>query len=156
MNKWTWLCLPVLFSLDRASKIWADRVLRFEPGGTKTLIPGVLRLRFAENDGAAFSLFAGNRYLLIGMTSFIMLILLLYLIFGKHKSAFAPIPLMLVLAGGLGNLYDRALYGKVIDYFDFEFVRFAIFNLADVFVCVGAGLFVVALLFAERKVVKSE
>lgn len=145
---WVWALLPVLFALDRAAKIWADGVLRACPGGAMPLIPGLIRFRLAENQGAAFSLFAGNRWLLLGVTSLIMLAVLLFMLFGRG-GALVNVALTMVLAGGLGNLYDRFVQGFVIDYLEFLFVRFAIFNLADVFVCVGAVLAAVALYRAE-------
>lgn len=146
---WVFALLPVLFALDRASKIWAEGALRASPGGMMPLIPGVIRLRLAENEGAAFSLFAGNRWLLLGVTSLIMLAVLLFIVFGRG-GALADVSLTMVLAGGLGNLYDRFAQGFVIDYLEFLFVRFAIFNLADVFVCVGAVMAAIALYRAER------
>ena len=53
--------------------------------------------------------------------------------------------------GGLGNLYDRLVYGSVIDFIDPIFVRFAVFNPADAFICVGAALAFVALLRDEHR-----
>ncbi len=146
--------VPALFALDRASKIWAHNDLRLRPGGVMELIPRVFRLRYVENDGAAFSLFSGNPWLLIGMTSMIMLAVLCYMLFSKKASRFALCSLALVLAGGLGNLYDRIAYQKVIDYAELLFIRFAIFNLADVFVCGGAILGAIALFLMDRKEVK--
>lgn len=145
---WIWALLPILFALDRGVKVWADATLRAQPGGIMRLIPGVIRLRLAENEGAAFSLFAGNRYLLLGVTSVIMLCVLLFILFGKGGTL-VNASLMMVLAGGLGNLYDRFAQGYVIDYLELLFVRFAIFNLADIFVCVGAVMAALLMYRAE-------
>ena len=57
--------------------------------------------------------------------------------------------LWLIAGGGLGNLWDRLAYGFVIDFIRLDFVRFAVFNPADVFVCVGAGLVVLSVILAE-------
>ena len=57
--------------------------------------------------------------------------------------------LWLIAGGGLGNLWDRLAYGFVIDFIRLDFVRFAVFNPADVFVCVGAGLVVLSVSLAE-------
>ena len=54
--------------------------------------------------------------------------------------------LSMVLAGGVGNLSDRVARGYVVDYIELQFMRFAIFNAADVFITVGAALLFVALL----------
>ena len=58
---------------------------------------------------------------------------------------------MLVLAGAAGNLIDRCLYGYVVDMFEVQFMRFAIFNVADIFVVVGGILFCVYYLFLHDK-----
>lgn len=150
MKKRWLLLVPILFLLDRAAKIWAGRDLVNRPGGYMELIPGVVRLRYVENDGAAFSLFAGNSLLLIGLTGLIMLGILLYLLLVKKPDKLTWISLCIVLGGGLGNLYDRIVYGKVIDYIEPVFVRFAVFNLADVFVVCGAILAAVALIWADK------
>ena len=54
--------------------------------------------------------------------------------------------LLLVLAGGIGNLIDRALNGVVVDYINLLFMRFAVFNFADICVCVGVGLLILDVL----------
>ncbi len=58
----------------------------------------------------------------------------------------APAALILLAAGAMGNLYDRFVYGSVTDYLEFLFMRFPIFNLADVMVDVGALLMVICVL----------
>lgn len=151
MRKWMMLWVPILFLMDRAAKIWAYNVLRPMPGGAMELIPGVIRLRYAENTGAAFSLFSGNPWVLAGITSVLMIGILLYILLSKQATPFMRMSLMVVLAGGLGNLYDRFVYGMVIDYLEPLFVHFAIFNLADVFVTVGMVLFVISAFMPDRK-----
>ena len=58
---------------------------------------------------------------------------------------------MLIIAGGLGNFVDRALNGVVVDFFAATFMNFAVFNVADIFVCVGVGLMVLSLLLEEYR-----
>lgn len=138
MKKIWLLWIPALFLLDRAAKIWAYNVLSKLPGGAIDVLPGVVRLHYMENTGAAFSIFSGNALLLVGLTGAMMLGILIYLLINKRGSAIVNASLVLVLAGGVGNLYDRAVYGKVIDYVEPLFINFAVFNLADVFVVCGA------------------
>ena len=57
----------------------------------------------------------------------------------------------MIAAGGVSNLFDRLTYGFVVDFIEFDFVNFAIFNVSDVFICVGAGLLFMALWLEERK-----
>jgi len=59
--------------------------------------------------------------------------------------------LWLVLAGGLSNLYDRLRYGFVIDFLEFDFVRFPVFNMADVSILAGCALCVLAVTRADRR-----
>ena len=54
------------------------------------------------------------------------------------------------MGGGLGNLYDRLIYGAVIDFIEVTFVRFAVFNVADICICVGAALAMIAMLMEEK------
>ena len=63
--------------------------------------------------------------------------------------------LWLIAGGGLGNLYDRLAYGRVIDFLEPAFVRFAVFNVADVCVCVGAALAMLSVVLGELRGRKS-
>jgi signal peptidase II len=57
--------------------------------------------------------------------------------------------LVLVLGGGIGNLIDRVLNGEVVDYINLLFMRFAVFNFADICVCVGVALWVLVIFLDE-------
>ena len=57
--------------------------------------------------------------------------------------------LLLILAGGIGNLIDRVLNGEVVDYINLLFMQFAVFNFADICVCVGVGLWVLVIFLEE-------
>ena len=134
--------------LDQIVKWWARDVLQSMPGGTTSLIPGVMRLRYAENTGAAFSMWAGHTWLL-GVLSAVLsafIILLLYH-FRNVKSNLLRISLCFIAGGALGNVIDRFTLGYVVDMLEFETVRFAVFNVADSFVCVGAVMFCFYILF---------
>ena len=58
---------------------------------------------------------------------------------------------VLVLGGGIGNLIDRIAEGRVVDYINLLFMRFAVFNFADICVCVGMGLWILAIILEERR-----
>ena len=58
---------------------------------------------------------------------------------------------VLVLGGGIGNLIDRIAAGKVVDYINLLFMNFAVFNFADICVCVGMGLWVLSVILEERR-----
>lgn len=141
-----WLLLPVI-ALDRVTKRAAAAALA--PGGVKTALPGLLSWAYTENRGAAFSLFSGRSLLLILLTLALIAGLLIYLL--RHEDNPAPerAGLWLVAGGGLGNLWDRLVYGCVIDFIRLDFVNFAVFNVADVFVCAGALLVALSALKSE-------
>ncbi|MBE6936238.1 MAG: signal peptidase II [Ruminococcaceae bacterium] len=127
--------------LDQVTKVWALNTLK--TGGDITVIPGVFYLSYATNNGAAWSMFAGQRALLL-LVSAGALILMLWLLKKNYiDTNLGRFSIYMVMGGAFGNLIDRALRtdGRVIDLFDFRLIHFPIFNVADVFICVGGGLF---------------
>ena len=127
----------ILVVIDQLIKHWATAALL--PVGNMDVLPGIVELRYCLNDGMAFSMLAGKQDLLIGMTS-VMLLVILIMLFVRKMPLAERISWTLVLGGGVGNLIDRVLNGVVVDYINVRFVRLAIFNLADICVCVGVGL----------------
>ena len=134
--------------VDQFLKFWTVSNVALNTG-IRPLIPGVLHITYIKNFGAVFGIMSG-----FGALRWILLILLLaftaLMVFafikGYFRTGFVKVSGALLLAGLLGNGIDRAIYGYVPDIFEFEFMNFAIFNLADVLVLVGGILFVVAIL----------
>lgn len=144
MGHIAWLGVSVaLLLLDQISKYWAVQVLG--SGGEIAFLPGILGLRYAENTGAAFSAFSGANAMLSIVSAAVCVIILVALLRNRSQSKIMQLGLSAVLAGGLGNLIDRAARGYVVDFLEIQFMRFAIFNVADVCVTVGAGLIILAL-----------
>ena len=130
---------------DRVTKVLAKRrVLR------GTLIPGVVGFRNARNSGMAFSMLSGHFWLLTVFTALLIAGILVYLLSRPGESPLLRAGLWLIAGGGLGNLYDRVTMGSVIDFIELDFVRFAIFNVADVCICVGAALVLLSAWRNER------
>lgn len=102
------------------------------------------------NTGGAWSIFSGNVPILI-IVSLICLGIVVYTII-KSKSNFYKYSSALFIGGLLGNLCDRILYGKVIDFLDFVILGydFPVFNVADCFICVGVGLMMIAMIREEK------
>ena len=120
--------------------------LRLALGGQIQLVPGVVHLIYVENTGAAFSILPGMRWVLIGLP--VVAILLLIFVLIKFKmNALGRFALAAVLGGAAGNLIDRIALGHVVDMFELEFMQFAIFNIADCFITVGAVLFLIYIIF---------
>ena len=103
-----------------------------------TIIEKVLYLNYAENTGVAFSMFADNRWILVGVTSLMLIAVLAFFLSGKMTGKLEVFSLSLLLAGGVGNLIDRISLGYVIDYIEVLFVDFYIFNFADCLVTCAA------------------
>ncbi|HPD03170.1 MAG TPA: signal peptidase II, partial [Clostridia bacterium] len=77
--------------------------------------------------------------------------LLVYLVVARKEKKYIRLPLVVILAGGIGNLVDRIKFGYVRDFFNFQFIDFAIFNVADTCITVGAVLLILSLAVAVVK-----
>ena len=139
------LAAAALIGIDQAIKLWATNVL--QPIGAMPLIPHVVELRFVLNPGMAFSLLSGKQLFLIIATSIALIFVAYGLFFRSRGKRLQQAALVLVLGGGIGNLIDRIATGVVVDYINVLFMNFAIFNFADICVCVGVGLLMVWVLF---------
>ena len=117
-------------------------------------LPGFLRLYYTENTGAAFSMLSGHRwvFLLFSLIAMGVIVWLLFKYYRRHP--LLAVSLASVLGGGIGNLIDRTLQGSVVDFLDFQFVNFAVFNVADIFVTCGSVALAVYIIFVEPRVEK--
>ena len=143
-----WLVLPGIL-LDRITKRVAAAALA--PHGVKSAISGVLSWVYTENRGAAFSILSGRSILLVLLTIGLIAALLIYLLRHPENPVLERTGIWCIIAGGLGNLWDRLAYGCVIDFIRLDFVNFAIFNVADIFVCLGAAMVVLSVLLLEGR-----
>lgn len=139
--------VAALIGIDQLIKLWAVQVL--QPVGAMPLIPRVVELRFVLNPGMAFSLLSGKQLFLIIATSAALLAVAYGLFFRSRGKRLQQAALVLVLGGGIGNLIDRVLNGEVVDYINLLFMQFAVFNFADICVCVGVGLWVLVIFLEE-------
>ena len=138
----------VLIAIDQIVKNWAEEVLT---KGEIAVIEDVLYFKYAENTGVAFSMFSDNRWMLKGITSVMLVVVLAFFLSGKVTDKLEQFSLALILAGGVGNLIDRISLGYVIDFIDVRIINFAIFNIADICICVGAFLLCVAVYISDKK-----
>lgn len=143
------VCAAVLIGVDQMIKAWATAVL--EPAVSMPLIPHIIELRYLLNRGAAFSMLDGKQKLLLVVTGVALCAVAWYLFVRCRKPAmrWVRVALVLILAGGIGNFIDRALNGQVVDYLNFLFIRFPIFNFADICICVGVGIWIFYILFED-------
>ena len=138
---WPWVVAAAVFIADRVTKILAPGI----PENGVVLIPGVIGLRYAENRGIAFSLLSGAPWAL-GVVSLLMIAAAFFCLRGKKLQPLALTGLMMMLGGAAGNMVDRFVHGFVPDMIEVLFVNFAIFNVADTFLCIGCGLVIISLL----------
>ena len=114
----------------------------------KTLIRGLVTLHYLRNTGAAFGLLSTDPLLVNSLSGIFLITLTAWMLFGNMHTA-ARLSLSTVLAGGACNLYMRLVHGGVNDWIDLVFLRFPLFNFADICICLGALLFLVFHLFAK-------
>lgn len=117
------------------------------------LIPNVISIATnGGNSGAAWGILSGKTITLIIISLLMIVALFLYNHFVKHKSTFYCIAFGFIIGGAVGNLIDRICLGYVRDfiYLDF-FPSFPVFNFADSFLCVGAVMLAVFILFLSNK-----
>ena len=124
----------------------------------KVIIPGFFKLTHTENTGAAFSLFADSPShwktgLLIGFSALAMVVVSVLLWRQVRALSLTAVALSLILGGAVGNLWDRAASGRVVDFllFYIDEHRWPVFNLADSAIVVGASLLVFEILFSHSK-----
>ena len=130
--------------VDQASKYLVT--LQYSMGGHLDIIPGFLRIAYETNSGGAFSIFSEHT-MVLAIVSAVVCIAIIVLMITLKKAALAKLSLGFILGGAIGNLLDRFVMGYVVDMFETLFIKFAIFNVADIFITVGAVLFVIAVLF---------
>lgn len=139
----------VLIVLDQASKFWAVNHLAIK--GSQPFINGLLGFRYTENTGAAFSILREKQLLLILLTSVIIVGLIGYLIKALRTDVHVVVKwaYMLLISGAIGNLIDRVRLNFVVDFLEFKFITFPIFNIADICVVIGVSLLALATLFLK-------
>lgn len=125
-------------------------------GQSITLIPGVIRLTYIHNPGAAFGMLSEHRWIFMVISTLAIVGIGIYLFGFCRERMLLKVGLALIISGGIGNMIDRIFYGYVIDMIDFYLFPFWvwIFNVADAFVCVGAGLVLLALIIDIIKELK--
>lgn len=139
----------LLIALDQFTKQMAVNALY--PHGTQPFIPGFLQFRYIENTGAAFSSFTNMTGFLIVVTAIALLAVAFVLFIRRPKDRLETISLVFIFSGGVGNLIDRIAKGYVVDFLEFQFIQFPVFNVADCLVCIGFVLLIIAFIRMELR-----
>lgn len=117
------------------------------------LIPGVFALQFVYNPGAAFGMLAHQQWLFISVSVFAVGAILYLMRRPEYQVSPLPVALGLLLGGAVGNLVDRVRYGQVVDFLllYWQDWRFPNFNVADIGITVGVGLFILHLMLTGEE-----
>ena len=148
-----WLLWSILVTgvvvLDCVTKYLTVQYLK--PIGDLPLIEGWLHLTYVENTGAAFGMLKDQRWLFIIVSSLGILALIALLIWkGKQISLPGTVALCMVIGGGIGNQIDRIVQGYVVDMIYVKIIDFAVFNVADSFVCIGVGILLICCFTVDK------
>ena len=156
-------------AVDQASKLYIKNSM--ELGESFSFIPGVLNIRYIENPGASFGILADHRWVFMSFSA-VALAFMFAAIFYMNKrelSRYNRLPsvaLALMFGGGIGNMIDRFFnvsedprregVNVVVDFLELDFVDFAIFNFADVFITAGSLLFCACIFLGKYKIGAAE
>ena len=149
--------IVVIVALDQWSK-WAIKT-SFNLYQSKPIIQDLLHFTYVTNDGMAFGLsFPGGKHVLLIMTILLTGFIVGFLWKEKNGHPLIKYGLALILSGAIGNLIDRLLYGKVVDFLDLMIGNFHwyIFNIADSSVTIGMILFIIHSFYIEQKKTNDE
>jgi signal peptidase II len=146
----------LVITADRLTKTWV--AAHIPMGGAIPVIPPVLRISHWTNDGAAFSLFADTaspntvRWVLTGFSLIAALVVLVALVRTSQRFTLTTVALALILAGALGNVHDRILYGSVTDFIEVHIFSYhwPDFNVADSSIVTGACLLLLESLLPKK------
>lgn len=153
-------CMMLLFvaaavAADQLSKLWIlNHIALYDH---IPAIPGLFRLTYVQNTGAAFSMFEGMQGMFLVI--FAAFTFLVVWDLWKKKMPFTVFErwcVAAIYAGGVGNLIDRLRFGYVVDMIETEFIRFPVFNVADSFITCGCILLLVHLFFFNKDFWKDE
>lgn len=140
------LFFAFIITLDLTLKDYLYKLVVEQHGGNMTVIGGFFDLTYSENTGMGFGMGSDSTLGITIMTFIIVIAVICYLLVFRKDKPYIRIPLVMVAAGGIGNLVDRIAFGYVRDFFEFTFMDFAIFNVADSFITVGAIALIIGLI----------
>lgn len=141
------ISILLLIALDQVVKWYVVKEIPL--GGMRRFIPKVVSLTYLKNSGAAFSMLENQQWFFAIITLIAMGAAFVYLYRHIKGSLWLLLGLTLIISGGIGNFIDRVRQGFVVDMFHLDFMNFAIFNVADIYLTVGVGLLLIYILREE-------
>lgn len=154
MKKKIYLISIVFFLIDLISKII---ILSIENKLPIKVIENFFYIEKVTNSGAAFSILSGYTFIFI-LIAIIMLIYINKTMLKEVKTKLEILSFSMLIGGIIGNLFDRIIYGKVIDFLSFEIFNynFPVFNLADTFICTSAFLLIILTFHGGKNEISSK
>lgn len=135
--------------LDQASKLIVVNTMEY--GESIVLIKNIFSFQYIHNYGAAWGMFSDHRWVFMLITS-IALIAMPIILYRYRKLHFLfGLSLSLFIGGAIGNMIDRVFLGYVVDFLEFTFIDFPIFNVADICVVCGAIIMMVYVIFFDKE-----
>ena len=148
------LAIVLCVAADQAVKLYVTSHLALYE--TAPLLPGIVELFYIQNTGGGFSILTNHTQLLTVLTAALMAVIAVLLVKKVFSHPLAMWTLTLILGGGLGNLADRVRLGYVVDMFNFQFMDYPVFNVADILVVCGTIGFAAYYLLLHDKITKKE
>lgn len=142
--------------LDQLTKWLA--IIYLKGSESAVFIKGILQFTYTENKGAAFGMLSDHRWVFLIISTVAIIGITIYMIKWRPSDKLAYIGISFIVGGGIGNMIDRIWLGYVVDFIDFcafPSIWNYIFNVADSFVCVGAGLLMLYMILSTIKESKS-
>ncbi len=152
----------MLYAILAAALVVLDQIVKYlvraniPLGGSVPFIPYLLDLTYVQNTGAAFSMLREHTWVLTLTSTIVVLGMCVLIVKGFFKNRLGLFSAALVLAGGMGNLIDRVIFGFVTDMFQTIFMEFAVFNVADCCITIGVPLLFLYVWFYVGKDEKKE
>ena len=145
------VAFAAVVAADQWFKHWITVHIPLGSGKTIPLVPGVIHLTHLQNRGAAFGMLQGKRWFFLALLAAFCVLVVWALCTGQLPDRYSRSLAVLATGGAVANGIDRFLLGYVVDMFELEFMRFAVFNIADAVMNVCAVLFVLHLLLHWRE-----
>jgi len=141
----------LLIVVDQVTKYLA--LTNLKPIGTMVFLEGFMDFTFVENRGVAFGLFSEQRWPILILTTAITIGLIWYYLNLPKAKAYhwVRVALVLIFSGAVGNIIDRFVRGYVVDFFEFTFFSWPVFNVADIYVVVGVVLMAFMIMFVIKE-----
>ncbi len=142
----------VLFAVLLASDLITKNIViqKLMVGRTMPVIENVLHFTYVRNTGAAFGIFRDSTVFLTGLSVVVLAAMGTVLYKIRPVGNMVLTSACMIFAGAAGNIADRIRFGYVVDFIDVRLINFAVFNLADCFVCIGAVILAVYVIFKKE------